>query len=333
MFTDDATELHIDVPSPSAAVVTRRLAGIKRKEPSRIIAPWGNPDETVPDNWAMSSPPEETLWYIRHKLDAPHRLPRKIRYMIMWWCRHNGINLESFFEWVFQGKEDTHERRARYAVDLQEWKDKRAVNSYKILLVLMHLYPNTVLKNKNTRVYRHTHTLQTTRVVTGLDELFGQLSLDNILHRRAITMDGPMFLGTEDFGTERAAVFHVSMGKGKTTQMGGILARGERSLIITHRQTLAADIHANVHKRHPRATLKHCKKDFPSQNSKLMMSAANQLVIQLESIKFLSGAKPYTYLMIDESHLLFIQINKSSSFHFRNNFSNIHQITIMLFIS
>jgi hypothetical protein len=37
------------------------------------------------------------------------------------------------------------------------------------------------------------------------------------------------------------------------------------------------------------------------------MGGANQLICQLESIRHLHGAAPYTYLMIDESQLLFMQ--------------------------
>jgi len=37
------------------------------------------------------------------------------------------------------------------------------------------------------------------------------------------------------------------------------------------------------------------------------MGGANQLICQLESIRYLHGAAPYTYLMIDESQLLFMQ--------------------------
>ena len=36
------------------------------------------------------------------------------------------------------------------------------------------------------------------------------------------------------------------------------------------------------------------------------MGSTNKLIIQLESIHYLRGAEPYTYVMIDESHLLFL---------------------------
>ena len=45
--------------------------------------------------------------------------------------------------------------------------------------------------------------------------------------------------------TERAVLFHVPMGKGKTTQIRAIRERGKRSLILTHRTTLTGDIHAH----------------------------------------------------------------------------------------
>ena len=36
------------------------------------------------------------------------------------------------------------------------------------------------------------------------------------------------------------------------------------------------------------------------------MGSTNKLIIQLESIHYLRGAEPYTYVMIDESQLLFL---------------------------
>ena len=93
------------------------------------------------------------------------------------------------------------------------------------------------------------------------------------------------------------------MGKGKTTQIRGILEHGERSLILAHRTTLTGDIRA-----HCRDTtdLKHYATDFSSRETKSFMGGANQIICQLESIHYLHGAKPYTYLMIDESQLLFM---------------------------
>ncbi len=94
------------------------------------------------------------------------------------------------------------------------------------------------------------------------------------------------------------------MGKGKTTQIRGILEPGERSFILTHRQNLAADIHANCK---GTTQLQHYAIDFPDKEAKMYMGATNQLMCQLESIHYLRGAQPYTYLMIDESQLLFLQ--------------------------
>ena len=91
------------------------------------------------------------------------------------------------------------------------------------------------------------------------------------------------------------------MGKGKTTQIRGILERHERSLIFTHRTTLTGNIWNNCMKT---TELKHYSYDFPSSETKAFMAGANQLICQLESIHYLHGAKPYTYLMIDESQLL-----------------------------
>ena len=39
----------------------------------------------------------------------------------------------------------------------------------------------------------------------------------------------------------------------------------------------------------------------------MYMCATNQLICQLESIHNLRGAQPYTYVMIDEYQLLFVQ--------------------------
>ncbi len=93
-------------------------------------------------------------------------------------------------------------------------------------------------------------------------------------------------------------------GKGKTTHIRGILERGERSLILTHGTTLTGDIHANC--KHTTHQFKHYALDFPSRESKSLMDGANKLICQLESIRYLDGAAPYTYLRIDESLVLCI---------------------------
>ncbi len=61
----------------------------------------------------MTTPPLETLTLMRHSMERP--ILRTTRYVIMGWCRHRGLRLEDFFAWVLLGKEDTHERRVRYA--------------------------------------------------------------------------------------------------------------------------------------------------------------------------------------------------------------------------
>jgi hypothetical protein len=94
------------------------------------------------------------------------------------------------------------------------------------------------------------------------------------------------------------------MGKGKTTQIRSIFERGERSLILTHRTTLTDDICANCKLT---TGLKHYAHDFKSRELKCLMGGTNQLMCQLKSIRHLHGAAPYTYLMIDESQLLFMQ--------------------------
>ena len=123
----------------------------------------------------------------------------------------------------------------------------------------MTLYPDVCFTNKDARIYRQTHSLKTTRIVTGLSKPRGQTTIAENFNRQKLIREGPKFLGIDDFGTECADLFHVPMGKGKTTQIRGILERGERSLILTHRTTLTDDIYANC-----RSTtgLKHYTHDF-----------------------------------------------------------------------
>jgi len=66
--------------------------------------------------------------------------------------------------------------------------------------------------------------------------------------KQATRENGVTFFGLRDFATERAALFDVEMGGEKTRMIQCALLRGQRSLILTHRQTLAADIHSEVHK-------------------------------------------------------------------------------------
>jgi len=82
------------------------------------------------------------------------------------------------------------------------------------------------------------------------------------------------------------------------------MERKERSLILTHRQTLADDIYANCK---DTTELSHYSTDYPYKEVKHYMAETNQLVCELESIHYLSRTEPYTYVMIDESQLLFLQ--------------------------
>jgi hypothetical protein len=156
----------------------------------------------------------------------------------MGWCRHRDLALADFLTWAWQGKEETSQRRARYSREWREWAKKRPPRDDRVLAVLRALYPNVPLNNPEARIYRQNHCLVTTRTAIGVQAADGQATLEEVIN-------GPKFLGPIDFGTERAAVFHVPMGKGKTTQIRAILERKERSLILTHRQTLASDIYAN----------------------------------------------------------------------------------------
>jgi hypothetical protein len=62
--------------------------------------------------------------------------------MIMGWCRARGVPEEAYYAWVFKGKEDTPERRARYGADWRKWDNKRLPWDFKMLLVLQALYPD-----------------------------------------------------------------------------------------------------------------------------------------------------------------------------------------------
>ncbi len=104
-----------------------------------------------------------------------------------------------------------------------------------MLAVLRTLYSNVPFNNPKARMYRQCHSLITRRIVTRVQAANGQATLEEVIN-------GPLFLGPIDFGTECAAVFHVPMGKGKTRQIKTIMQRKERSLILTHRQTLADNI-------------------------------------------------------------------------------------------
>ncbi len=35
--------------------------------------------------------------------------------MLMGWALHRDISFDNYLQWIFQGKQDTPERRARYA--------------------------------------------------------------------------------------------------------------------------------------------------------------------------------------------------------------------------
>jgi len=139
--------------------------------------------------------------------------------------------------------------------------------------------------------------LVTTRTVAEVQAADGQATLEE-------GINGPLFFGPIDFGTERAAVFQVPMGIGKTRQIKAMLERKERSLIVMNRQALADDIYASCK---DTTKLAHYAIDYPMKELKHYMTGANQHVCQLESIHYLYGAKPYTYVMIDGSQLIFLQ--------------------------
>jgi hypothetical protein len=199
-----------------------------------------------------------------------------------------------------------------------------------MLLFVRAMYPDVVLTNMNVRIYWQSQSPVTTREVTRLPLTFEEESEEWRLVREAkekvIEDEGVKYLGLKDFGKERAALFDVRMGGGKTRMIQGALLSGARSLILTHRQTLAADIYSEVHRKksngerelydHPLdwskdAELKHYDFDYKTTESKAAMGVANKLICQLESISHLAGAAPYKYLMIDESELFFAQAASS----------------------
>jgi hypothetical protein len=74
--------------------------------------------------------------------------------MLMGWCRHRRVILGDFFEWVWEGKEDTPERRIRYSKDWCAWEKKRPPNNKHVEDVLMTLHPNMYFTNKDSRICR-----------------------------------------------------------------------------------------------------------------------------------------------------------------------------------
>jgi hypothetical protein len=118
---------------------------------------------------------------------------------------------------------------------------------------------------------------------------------------------GPKFLGIDDFGTIRAALSHVPIGT--ATQIRGILERGERSLILTHRTTLTDGFYANC--KHT-TQLKHYAHDFQTRETKALIGKANKLICQLESVHYLHGPTPYIYVIISESHVPFMKTDSKT---------------------
>lgn len=307
-FDEGATELKLEVPDSAVQHVVRtRTSELVRSKGARKTVPlqaWPDPVD-FPADWAMSSPPLETLNLIRHKPDPPHRIPRNVRYgVIMGWARHRGIAFEDFMDWAFKGKEDTAERRTRYAADWNAWASKRPVPDKSVLLILKTLYPDVCFDNQNVRLHNQRHDIKTTRVAKGDRH---QLTLEETLSGRQ-----QLFLGERDFGDERAVCFHVGMGRGKTTQIRNVMRRKQRALCLTTRVTLSDDIYGNC-KREGGTELKHYKKDFPTAASKQHMGEANQLICQLESVHYLAGTKPYDVVFVDEMELLLIQATSSDT--------------------
>jgi len=187
---------------------------------------------------------------------------------------------------------------------------------YKMMLGMQALYPNFILTNKEAMIYKQTPSQATTWIVIGIDypkrHEDEKQRVERLFKEQNIRENGFEFLGERDYGPERSSLFHVKMGGGKIHQIRNVLKQCERSLILTHRQTLAADIyHIVLDPLKPQwylvRDLKRSSIDFPTQETKATMGAANRLICQHESVHFLEGAARYTHLIIDESQLLFIQ--------------------------
>jgi hypothetical protein len=137
-FAENAAPVHMEVQSAAAVVAApppRARSELSATRRAAALGPWDDTAPDISDNSAMTSPPLETLFLIRHTTEAPHRLPRAVRYMVMGWCRARGVAEEAYYAWVFQGKEDTPDRRARYGADWRRWENKRLPGDRKILLV------------------------------------------------------------------------------------------------------------------------------------------------------------------------------------------------------
>ena len=100
-FEEGATELKLDIPVPLVARAAPRARKPAGEQKSCGLGPWKDQNMPIPDNWAMTSPPLETLRLIRHSTERPHRIPRKLRHAIMCWAQHKGITLHEWFAWVF----------------------------------------------------------------------------------------------------------------------------------------------------------------------------------------------------------------------------------------
>jgi hypothetical protein len=55
----------------------------------------------------------------------------------------------------------------------------------------MTLYPDVCLANKDARIYRQTHAIKTTRVVTGLSKPQGQMTIAENMERLKISKEAP----------------------------------------------------------------------------------------------------------------------------------------------
>ncbi len=167
-FDDDTTEITLQLLPPVLGALWRKVtAAVLLKVP---LAPWLDQESSKPDDWAMSSPALDTLYLIHHSLKSAHKLLRNTRCMFTGRCRHWGISLEDILKKVWQVKENTPERRARYSKDWRNWGEKRLPNNKHVDAMIMTMYPDVCFTNKDARIYRQMHGLRSTRIVASLSK-------------------------------------------------------------------------------------------------------------------------------------------------------------------
>ncbi len=102
-FAENAAPVHMEVQSAAAVVAAptpRTRSELSAPRRAAALDPMEDMASEIPDNCALTSPPLETLFLIRHTTETPHRLPRAVRYIVMGWCHARGIAEEAYYAWV-----------------------------------------------------------------------------------------------------------------------------------------------------------------------------------------------------------------------------------------